>query len=183
MIYRFFVDFVLARRLINPATIDIVGCMQYDADNRKKENTMPDETEQEQVPEILSEEEVQARFDKSKEKAKKILENRDKMDRFLERLEKKLKHIPVVGGILSEIPALIALVKAYVEKRYLEIPIGSIIAIVGALIYFLSPIDLFPDLLPAIGLVDDAAVLTLAFKLVHDDVKEYKAWREKNQPK
>lgn len=163
--------------------IDIMDCMHYDASNSTKENTMPDETKQEQTPEILSEEEVQARFDKSKEKAKKILENRDKMDRFLERLEKKLKHIPVVGGILSEIPVLIALVKAFIEKRYLEIPIGSIIAIVGALIYFLSPIDLIPDLLPAIGLVDDAAVLTLAFKLVHDDVKEFKDWREKNQPK
>jgi len=144
---------------------------------------MGDENNQEQIPEILNEEEVQARFDKSKEKAKKILEDRNKMDTFLDRLERKLKHIPVVGGILSEIPVLIALVKAFLEKRYLEIPIGSIIAIVGALIYFLSPIDLMPDFLPAIGLVDDAAVLTLAFKLVHDDVAEYKSWRERNSAK
>lgn len=144
---------------------------------------MGDENNQEQIPEILNEEEVQARFEKSKEKAKKILEDRNKMDNFLDRLERKLKHIPVVGGILSEIPVLIALVKAFLEKRYLEIPIGSIIAIVGALIYFLSPIDLMPDFLPAIGLVDDAAVLTLAFKLVHDDVAEYKSWRERNSAK
>ena len=144
---------------------------------------MEDEWKQEQAATVLSEEEVQARFDKSKEKAKKLLEDEDKMDRFLERLEKKLKHIPVVGGILSEIPTLISLVKAFIQKKYLEIPIGSVIAIVGALIYFLSPVDLIPDLLPAIGLVDDAAVLTLAFKLVHDDVVEFKAWRGKNQPK
>lgn len=142
---------------------------------------MTDETKQEQIPEILNEDEVQRRFDQSKEKAKKLLEDRDKMDRFLERLEKKLKHIPVVGGVLSEIPVLIALVKAFIEKRYFDIPIGSIIAIVGALLYFLSPIDLLPDFLPAIGLVDDAAVVALALKLVHDDVKEYKAWREKNK--
>ncbi|MEN6637505.1 MAG: YkvA family protein [Clostridiaceae bacterium] len=141
---------------------------------------MPDETKREQPVEILDEQEVQARFDKSKEKAKKLLEDRDKMDRFLERLEKKLKHIPIVGGMLSEIPILIALVKAYIEKRYLDIPIGSIIAVVGALIYFLSPVDLMPDFLPAIGLVDDAAVIGLALKLVHDDVKEYKTWREKS---
>jgi len=143
---------------------------------------MTEDISQVQVEEVLTEEEVQARFEKSKEKAKKILEDKDKMDHFLERLEKKLVHIPVVGGILSEIPTLVALVKAYVEKRYLEIPIGSIIAIVGALIYFLSPIDLIPDLLPGIGLVDDAAVLTLAFKFVHDDVVEFKAWRDANKP-
>lgn len=144
---------------------------------------MEDEWKQEQAATVLSEDEVQARFDKSKEKAKKLLEDEDKMDRFLERLEKKLKHIPVVGGILSEIPTLISLVKAFIQKKYLEIPIGSVIAIVGALIYFLSSVDLIPDLLPAIGLADDAAVLTLAFKLVHDDVVEFKDWREKNQSK
>ena len=144
---------------------------------------MLDENAEEKVIEVLSEDEVQARFDKSKEKAKKLLEDEDKMDRFLERLEKKLKHIPVVGGILSEIPTLISLVKAFIQKKYLEIPIGSVIAIVGALIYFLSPVDLIPDLLPAIGLADDAAVLTLAFKLVHDDVVEFKYWREKKQSK
>lgn len=142
---------------------------------------MIDETNQENTPEVLDEAEVQRRFEQSKEKAKKLLEDRDKMDRFLERLEKKLKHIPVVGGMLSEIPVLIALVKAFIEKRYIDIPIGSIIAIVGSLIYFLSPIDLMPDFLPAIGLVDDAAVIALALKLVHDDVKEYKTWRDKNK--
>jgi uncharacterized membrane protein YkvA (DUF1232 family) len=142
---------------------------------------MEEETKQGQTPEILDEDEVQRRFDQSKEKARKLLEDRDKLDRFLERLEKKLKHIPVVGGMLSEIPTLIALVKAFIEKRYLDIPIGSIIAIVGSLIYFLSPIDLMPDFLPAIGLVDDAGVIALALKLVHDDVKEYKAWRDKNK--
>jgi uncharacterized membrane protein YkvA (DUF1232 family) len=140
-----------------------------------------DEKFQEQEPVVLDEEEVQRRFDQSKEKAKRLLEDKDKMDRFLERLEKKLAHIPVVGGMLSEIPTLIALVKAFVEKRYLDIPIGSIIAIVGALLYFLSPIDLLPDFLPAIGLADDAAVIALALKLVHDDVKEYKAWRNTNK--
>lgn len=144
---------------------------------------MTKEEKQDKIVEVLDEKEVQRRFDQSQEKAKKLLEDRDKLDRFLERLEKKLRHIPVVGGVLSEIPILIALVKAFIEKRYPDVPIGSIIAIVGALIYFLSPIDLMPDFLPAIGLVDDAAVITLSLKLVHDDVKEYKAWREKNQSK
>ena len=147
----------------------------------KESYSMLDDNSEEKVVEVLDEEEVQRRFEQSQERAKKQLEDRDKMDRFLERLEKKLKHIPVVGGMLSEIPILIALVKAYIEKRYLDIPIGSIIAVVGALIYFLSPIDLMPDFLPAIGLVDDAAVIGLALKLVHDDVKEYKAWRENNK--
>ena len=142
---------------------------------------MPHKISNEHTPEILTKEEVQAQLNKNKRKAEKLLNDQDKMDHFLERLEKKLAHIPIIGGTLSEIPTLIALVKAYIDKRYLDIPVGAIIAIVASLIYFLTPIDLMPDLLPAIGLVDDAAVVALAFKLVHDDVKEYKAWRDKNK--
>ncbi len=142
---------------------------------------MADDITQTQMAEVLSEKEVQRRFEQSKKKAKKLIQDKDKMDVFLERLEKKLALVPVVGEALSELPVLVSLVKAYINKRYTNIPIGSIIAIVGALIYFLSPIDLIPDLLPAIGLVDDAAVIALALKLVHDDVAEYKAWRDANQ--
>jgi uncharacterized membrane protein YkvA (DUF1232 family) len=132
-------------------------------------------------PRVMTEKNLQRSFEQSKKKAKKILNDKDKMDLFLERLEKKLSLIPIAGGMLSEIPILISLVKAYIEKRYANVPIGTVIAIVGALLYFLSPIDLVPDLLPAIGLVDDAAVIALALKLVHDDVKEYKSWRVENE--
>ena len=133
------------------------------------------------TPRVMTEKNLQRSFEQSKKKAKKILNNKDKMDLFLERLEKKLSLIPIAGGMLAEIPVLISLVKAYIEKRYANVPIGTVIAIVGALLYFLSPIDLVPDLLPAIGLVDDAAVIALALKLVHDDVKEYQSWKKENE--
>ncbi len=142
---------------------------------------MADEITRVEADEILDEEEVQKRFEQSKKKAEKLLKDKDKMDRFLERLEKKFALIPVAGPILSDIPTLISLVKSFIEKKYTNIPLGSIIAIVGGLLYFLSPIDLIPDLLPAIGLVDDAAVIALALKLVHDDVAEFKQWRDANQ--
>ena len=133
------------------------------------------------TPRVMTEKNLKRSFEQSKKKAKKILNDKDKMDLFLERLEKKLSLIPIAGGMLSEIPVLISLVKAYIEKRYANVPIGTVIAIVGALLYFLSPIDLVPDLLPAIGLVDDAAVIALALKLVHDDVKEYQSWKKENE--
>ena len=133
------------------------------------------------MPRVITEKNLQRSFEQNKKKAKKILNDKDKMDLFLDRLEKKLSLIPVAGGMLAEIPVLISLVKAYIEKRYTNVPIGTVIAIVGALIYFLSPVDLVFDLLPAIGLVDDAAIIGLALKLVHDDVKEYQLWKKENQ--
>lgn len=120
---------------------------------------------------------VMQQLEKNRATAEKLLQNPDKMEHFLGRLEVKLSHIPKVGGILSDIPVLISLVKAYIDKRYVEIPIGSIIAIICALIYLLNQFDLIPDVIPGLGLIDDAAVLAVAYKLVHDDVAEYKQWR------
>ena len=43
--------------------------------------------------------------------------------------------------------------------------------IVGALGYFILPIDLIPDgILPVIGITDDIAVMTLVLKLVKDSI-------------
>lgn len=74
-----------------------------------------------------------------------MLEDEDKMERFIQGLDKKLKLIPIVGNKLAEIPIMASLVRGYVKKEYTDIPIGSIIEIVSALIYFVSPIDIVPD--------------------------------------
>ena len=44
-------------------------------------------------------------------------------------------------------------------------------ALLGALAYFVLPIDAMPDLLPIVGFTDDAAVLAGAIKLVWMHIK------------
>ena len=128
----------------------------------------------------LTDEEIQDELEKRSGEAKELLQDKDKMEHFLIRLERKMTKVPLVGNQLSYIPMLVSLVRAYVKKEYTEIPLGSMIAIVGGLLYFLSPIDLIPDVIPGVGYLDDAAVVLGAIKLVQDDVNEYKEWRRKN---
>ena len=109
-----------------------------------------------------------------------LLNNVDEMERFLQRLEEKMKIVPVVGEKLAMVPVLASLIKSFVSKEYTDIPIGTIIAIIAALLYFVSPIDLVPDSIPVLGYFDDAAVVTVCWKMVESDVKEYQVWREKN---
>jgi uncharacterized membrane protein YkvA (DUF1232 family) len=45
------------------------------------------------------------------------------------------------------------------------------LTLIGAIAYFVVPVDAIPDMLPALGFTDDAAVLAAAIKLVADHIR------------
>lgn len=119
-------------------------------------------------------------LEKGYDEAEKLLHDQDKMERFLQRLEKKLKTVPLAGNKLAVLPIMASLIRNYIKKEYTDIPIGTIISIISALIYFVSPIDIIPDSIPVLGYFDDAAVVAACWKLVESDVDEYVKWRNEN---
>lgn len=136
---------------------------------------------------IRTQEDLDRKFTKDKvlnqlkkrfNKAKVLLKDDEKMEHFLQRLEKKLKMIPLAGDKLSKIPILASLLKNYFRKEYKEVPMGTMIAITAALLYFVSPIDFVPDSIPLIGYSDDAAVVAVCWAMIQDDVNEYISWRD-----
>lgn len=130
---------------------------------------------------IFDEEKAKVELERGYSEAQKLLENEDKMEKFLQRLEKKLKEIPVAGEKLAEIPIMASLLRSYVKKEYTDFPVGSLLAVISALIYFVSPIDIVPDSIPVLGYFDDAAVVAACWKLVESDIEEYQIWRSKKE--
>lgn len=126
----------------------------------------------------FDEQKAKEELEKGYESAEKLLNDPDAIERFLQRLEKKLRVVPLAGDTLASLPVLASLIRSFVKKEYTDIPIGSIIAIISALTYFLSPVDLIPDIVPGVGYVDDALVVAACLKLVESDVEEYIKWRE-----
>ena len=123
-------------------------------------------------------EKAKEELEKGYDKAEKVLNNDDKLEKVLKRTEKKLELIPVAGTKLAMIPTFVSLIKSYKKKEYTDIPIGTIIAVVSALIYFVSPIDIIPDVVPFVGHIDDAAVIAACIALVASDLDDYKKWRD-----
>ena len=132
---------------------------------------------------IVTQEEALKELEKGYGKAELILTDEDKLERFLQRLEKKLQSIPKIGDKLSHIPIFASLVKSYVKKEYTEVPVGTIVAVISALVYFASPIDLIPDAIPGAGHIDDAAVVGACLVLVDTDIKDYIKWRDSHGKK
>jgi uncharacterized membrane protein YkvA (DUF1232 family) len=61
------------------------------------------------------------------------------------------------------------------------LPYWTLSAVAFTLLYVANPFDLVPDALPGVGLVDDAAVLSVCLLMVEQDLYDYKAWRERQQ--
>jgi uncharacterized membrane protein YkvA (DUF1232 family) len=66
----------------------------------------------------------------------------------------------------AEIPFAEDLVTAYYCAFDRETPVPVKAALVGALVYFILPYDVVPDVLPVLGFADDAAVLATAIRMV-----------------
>jgi uncharacterized membrane protein YkvA (DUF1232 family) len=68
----------------------------------------------------------------------------------------------LAGPALRLVPDLVRLVRGLVADR--ETPIGVRVALVGLLVYLVSPVDLIPDVLPGIGSLDDVVVTALVLR-------------------
>ena len=115
--------------------------------------------------------------EKGYEKAAEVLRDPDKMERLLQKLEQKLRPVPVVGDKLADIPILVSMLKSWVEKEYTDVPRRSLIVLVGTLLYIVSPMDVIPDFIPIVGQLDDVAIVALCLKLIQPDLDKYVAWR------
>ena len=114
---------------------------------------------------------------KNRSRAAKILNDPEKAEELVKKINSKLLNIPYVGEYFADVPTLCLMVTDYAKKNYRQIPFAAIVGIVVALVYFLTPIDLIPDVLPGIGQLDDAAVLLFAVKAAHNDIADYKKWK------
>ena len=99
-------------------------------------------------------------------------------------LDKEKKILGKANGPLDKfarkIKLFFSLLKDYKNGSYREIPWTTIAAVIGSLLYVFSPIDLLPDFIPFLGLMDDAAVIMICLQGIGQDLKKYEIWKERH---
>jgi uncharacterized membrane protein YkvA (DUF1232 family) len=98
---------------------------------------------------------------------------------------KKIKELEgkipkVLKEIWDDIKMMIYMITDYVKGNYQNVNWKTIAAITGAIIYFLSPIDLIPDFIPIVGYLDDLTVIKIALNMIKEDFDKYKNWKINN---
>lgn len=88
-----------------------------------------------------------------------------------------------LGEQFENFKLLWRLLKDYYNKVYPNAPWKLIAAIVFAVGYLISPLDVIPDFLPFVGFVDDASVFALVVAGFSSDIEDYKKWLASQKPK
>ena len=80
-------------------------------------------------------------------------------------------------SVKSDMAALLSLIKAWARGDYTGASKTTLLLSVGAVIYFVNPMDAIPDILPATGLLDDATVIGIVITSVKKDIESFKQWQ------
>lgn len=80
------------------------------------------------------------------------------------------------ASFMENVNTLKRMVRAYKQGEYREIPWQSLILILAGLVYFVSPIDFIPDLLPLVGFTDDIAVVLWVYNAIKSDIEIFRRW-------
>lgn len=94
-------------------------------------------------------------------------------------IRKKFESKGPLGRFLGHLKLLFGIVNDYWNGSYRQVPWYTIAAIIAALLYVLSPVDIIPDFIPIIGYVDDALVVAVCIKCVQADLDAYNDWKIK----
>ena len=121
-------------------------------------------------------------LDRAAGEAQEVISNPSKVDDLLIQLEQKLQEVPAIGETLSNLPTMIAMIKAWIKKEYTVVSPKVIACLVGAVLYLPKKNDLISDRIPVVGIADDLAVLGLALHLSDPELEAFKAWRANQNP-
>ena len=84
--------------------------------------------------------------------------------------EVRERFFPRLARVLARVPLADELVAAYYAAFDRATPLKAKGILIGALAYFIMPVDTIPDLVLGLGFTDDMAVLLAAFNVVRTHV-------------
>jgi uncharacterized membrane protein YkvA (DUF1232 family) len=82
-------------------------------------------------------------------------------------------------GLRADLVATWRLIRAYLSGDYRAVRLRSVVAVLVATVYFVSPVDLIPDVFLLLGLTDDLVVVSLLFTVVRQELAGFRAWEQR----
>ncbi len=75
---------------------------------------------------------------------------------------------------MRDIKDFFSLCWAVLRRRY-PFPWKTFLVALLCVVYIVSPVDLLPDVMPLLGITDDATFLLLVLAMIRQDIQKYRA--------
>jgi uncharacterized membrane protein YkvA (DUF1232 family) len=109
--------------------------------------------------------------------AETIVADAKRLAEVLEEGVKKMNaHSKALAGVFGDLQLIVRLIRAWLKGEYRDLSNKSLVILVGALLYFLMPLDAIPDFIPGVGYLDDAAVVAMALGAAKTEIDKFRAW-------
>lgn len=122
------------------------------------------------------------RMEESADEAGEMARNPGKLQRLIFNAKEKLMNMEnrrhTLKNVVRYLSVFIRIIKDYNAGYYPHLPWKSLLSIVGVILYFINPLDVIPDFIPGIGLIDDITLLAYVYKSIENDVEDYLDWEE-----
>jgi uncharacterized membrane protein YkvA (DUF1232 family) len=119
-------------------------------------------------------------YQKAMSMATEYLKDPEKLKNLIKSTRSKLTDVDeskkVFNGFIEKIRTLVRMVLAYRSGEYREISWKSMLMVVGGLLYFVMPIDIIPDFIPGVGLLDDLSVIMFLFKTISEEIAAFEEY-------
>lgn len=126
---------------------------------------------------------IERALDRASEKAKEYAGNpRRAVDLISEATRKADEQQGRLSAVWDELMALFRLLRAWAGGRYQQVSGKTIVLVIAALLYFINPLDIIPDVLPAVGLLDDVTVLGFVINRVRKEIDGFLTWEKSATP-
>jgi len=121
-------------------------------------------------------------FDIALEQAARLAGRKSRILLLIARLGAKMSKVnwtPVQRQLLKEKFFVFGrFARAYATGQYRSVPWRTMLIVLAAVIYFVNPFDLIPDLVPIAGFTDDFAILIWAYNSIEGEIDKFLAWEE-----
>lgn len=113
----------------------------------------------------------------TKKRADAILRDGEKLNRLVESASCGIDSgLSQMNSVKSDLGVLLSMIKAWARGEFRGVSKTTLLLSAGALIYFVNPMDAIPDILPLIGLLDDATVIGIVITSVKKDIENFRLW-------
>lgn len=110
-------------------------------------------------------------------KVQEILASNERLQKLTAKVYAKLENtVQQYADIGERLTALNQLIEAWRKKEYRDISYINLILGVSILVYFVSPYDVIPDFIPAVGRIDDDFLLRKGLAMLDIEIEKFQRW-------